>query len=482
MRFPVLALVLAATAASAAPMTSPLRELAAAPPEVRERVLAQLSDADLAAFERQTEPLGTFIERISPKYSAPQHLQPLVEVLEEARDSEMEVVVHAPPRHTKTETILHAIAQMVSLDPARTNAYVTYAQALAQSKSRKARMLASAAGVELAEDAQRLEEWRTAEGGGLLATGVGGPLTGHGVDGLLIVDDPFKNRVEAESETTRAKVWDWFNDVAYTRKEPGASVVVVATRWHPQDLSGKLVTEKGWRYVKLPALDVDGHALWPARFPVAELEKIREQVGEYTWTSLYQGEPRSRGGAVFGDVRTYDRAPTLGYRIALGIDCAYSAKTHADYSVCIALAEYEGLYYVLDVQRRQIQAPAFGAQVAATQKVRGKPQTRWYYAGPELGVAQLLTAAGVENLHAVSAKSDKFVRAQPVAAAWNAGKVLVPANAPWLDAFVAEVAGFTGVDDDQDDQVDALAAAYDELNRATASFDGLSLPRAARRI
>jgi len=466
MHFPV---VLALALAAAAPMTSPLHDLAAAPPAVRDQVLAQLSDAELAALERQAEPLGAFIERISPAYSAPTHLQPLVEVLELARDTPVELVVHAPPRHTKTETILHAIAQMVSLDPARTNAYVTYAQALAQSKSRKARLLATTAGVDLAEDAQRLEEWRTAEGGGLLATGVGGPLTGHGVNGLLIVDDPFKNRVEAESATTREKVWEWFNDVAYTRKEPGASVIVVATRWHPQDLSGKLISERGWRYLKLPALDGEGRALWPERFSTAELAKIREQIGEYSWASLYQGEPRNRGGAVFGDVHTYDPVSINwnGARTGLGVDCAYSAKTYSNYSVGLVLVELDDRFYVRDVQRHQLKTTPFKAVLDGQKKAFGARRSRWYTSTTEEGTAELL------GITPELARADKFVRAQPVAAAWNAGRVLVPQNAPWVDAFISEVMSFTGVDDDHDDQVDALAAAYDLLAKPAASYEGL---------
>jgi hypothetical protein len=176
---------------------------------------------------------------------------------------------------------------------------VTYSADLSRSKSRKARTLAKTAGVQIAGDAKSLSEWRTTSGGGLLATGVGGPLTGQGVTGLLVVDDPVKNRVEAESEATRESVWEWFNDVAYTRLEPGASCLVVMTRWHPQDLAGKLIEEKGWEYIKLPAIDGDGKALWPEQFPVERLEAIREQLGEYSFSSLYQGEPRSRGGQVF---------------------------------------------------------------------------------------------------------------------------------------------------------------------------------------
>src|SRR5690606_33510962 len=102
-----------------------------------------------------------------------------------------------------------------------------------------ARRIARDAGVQLADDAQTVREWRTTAGGGLLATGVGGPLTGQGITGLGVVDDPVKNRQEAESALIRDRVWEWFTDVFYTRLEPGASAIVVATRWHQDDLDRK---------------------------------------------------------------------------------------------------------------------------------------------------------------------------------------------------------------------------------------------------
>jgi len=452
--------------------------LAAEPDDIRNAALARLSEDELTQIYRQNEPLAEFVPRVTPTYAAPNHLGDLVQILEKARDTEMQVVIHAPPRHTKTETILHAIAQMVSIEPHRTNAYITYSADLARSKSRKCRMLAHAAGVRLADDGNRLEEWRTDEGGGLLATGIGGPLTGHGVSGLLIVDDPFKNRAEAESAATRERNWEWFNDVAYTRREPGCSVIVVATRWHPQDLSGKLISERGWRYVKLPAISEHGTALWPERFSLDELAKIREQVGEYTWASLYQGEPRNRGGSVFGDVHTFDLRTinTTGFRSALGADLAYSTKKYADYSVAMVMAEHAGTYYVLHVERRQCKAPEFDSLVKALKQTYGVHRSRWYTNTVEEGLADMI---GVKP---VLAKEDKFIRAQPVAAAWNAGKILVPQNAPWVDAFVSEVAGFTGIDDDHDDQVDALAAAFDELARGGASYEGLARTEMQRRM
>ena len=151
-----------------------------------------------------------------------------------------------PPRHSKTETILHSIAWLLEQDPQRSIGYVSYADAIARSKSRLARDYARAAGVALRQDADSLQEWRTAANGGVLATGVMGPLTGQGVN-VLFVDDPIKNRQEAESFLIRQRTHEWFTSTATTRVEPNGSIVVCHTRWHADDLIGRLEKSgEGW--------------------------------------------------------------------------------------------------------------------------------------------------------------------------------------------------------------------------------------------
>src|ERR1019366_5484539 len=127
----------------------------------------------------------------------------------------------------------------------------------------------------------------------------------------------------------------WFTDVAFTRLEPGGSCLVGAARWHPEDLIGRLERD-GWQYANLPAIDGGGRALLPARSPLAQLERIRETIGQYGWSSLYQGSPFARGGTLFEDVYFYDALPVgVHVRIRIGVDFAYTKKTKADYSVAV---------------------------------------------------------------------------------------------------------------------------------------------------
>ena len=445
-----------------------------------ERVERRKKDMDESAWQRRmlvapilsadmrtaAEPLNSFIERVSGgSLLAPRHLAPLVALLERARHEPVRAVVSAPPQHGKSETIMHALAWHLAQDPTRTHAYVTYAGNFATDQSRRIRSVTDSAGVEMSDQAA-LRRWRTARGGGLIAEGVSGQLTGKSVDGIFVIDDPYKDRVEAESALKRERVWQFFTDVAKTRLNPAASVIVVHTRWHEDDLAGRLAKQHGWERVNLQAVSPEGAPLWPERYTAQWLKEQREALGEYSWASLYMGEPRPRGGAVFRDVRLYDPQTHVVrshvWRVAIGVDLAYTAKSRADYSVAVVLAaDGQGVCYVLDVVRAQLEAPQMAQQLAAL-KSRYSAPMRWYTGGTEAGVAQLMQSMGV-TIETMPARQDKFLRAQSAAAAWNASRISVPMNTAWSNAFVEEILAFTGVGDVHDDQVDALAAAYDQL-------------------
>jgi len=418
---------------------------------------------------RQTNPLADldlaeFIPAVTPKWQRPDHLAPLIDLFERAdRGESIRALVSVPPRHGKTETLLHAIARTLVRHPDHVCAYASYADQFARSKSRSARDYAIAAGVRLRDDSAALNEWRTGDGGGCLAMGVGGPLTGHGVH-RLIVDDPIKNRRDAESATIRETIHGWFTSTAMTRVERGGSVFVVHTRWHPDDLIGRLAADRdvAWEVVNLAAIDNDGAALWPERWPVDALREREREVGAYDWASMYQGQPRPRGGSVFNDPRFCDAVPTSGVRYAIGIDLAYTAKTSSDYSVAVVLAECAGTVYVVDVLREQVSQPTFARLLKGLCAQYRGARIVGYLAGTERGAADFIVQTGVP-FTPTTAKGDKFVRAQPYAAGWNAGRVMVPRDAEWAEPFLLEHARFTGMNDAHDDQIDAAAAAYDQL-------------------
>lgn len=380
----------------------------------------------------------------------------------------MRIWCTVPPRHGKSETLLHGIAWALQGNPKLPILYATHTATFAAKQSRRARRLAAQVGAGPAEGANRADEWETTAGGGLVARGVGGEVTGRGF-GLIVVDDPLKGREAAESAVQRQAIWEWLCADIFSRATPGGSILVVHTRWHPDDPIGHLVRE-GWPGIMLRAIAEpgderpEGTPLWPAGgWTEQVLGERRAEVGAYNWASLYQGRPRPRGGTVFGEPHWCDALPTHGYACGYGADLAYTAKTSADWSVCVRLLRVGDTYYVADVRRKQVDAPGFTIILRAmVGEVPGR--ILWHCSGTERGAADFIHRS-VPQLQAVQVKADKFTRAQAVAAAWNAGKILLPRGASWSDTFIGEVCSFTGVSDDHDDQVDALASAHTGLQQ-----------------
>lgn len=429
--------------------------------------------------------LMEFIPWVTPRYRQPIHLIELVKSFMAAvRGEQQRILCDAPPRHAKSETIMYGIVWALWINPRLRFSYSTYGASLSRKMSRRGRNLALKLGIKFASS--KLDEWVTEEGGGCIFSGVGGSLTGSGVD-IAIVDDSVKDRIAAESALKRERVWDWFNDVLSTRiegydPEGGAtgngSIFVFQTRWHTDDLIGRLQKEGGWKHLHYPAVnDNETESLWPERWSLAVMLERKHRVGAYTWASLYQGRPRPRGESVFDGVSTFKDMPAV-YRRAFGLDLAYAAKTSKDWSVAVEMRSAvmgtrivtderghtrevpDVHYFVTNVIRRQVKAEVFRDLCAPWALMAPGSPWRWYTSTTEAGSAGLM--APKVRVKAVLATGDKLIRSQAYANAWRDGRVHVPESAPWLDAFVTEHASFTGVNDANDDQVDAATAAFDE--------------------
>ena len=408
----------------------------------------------------------------------PTHLEPLARVLRRIMAGEhVRIVVHTPPRMGKTETLIHFMVWALMQRPEWSFVYGSYAQSIAWAKNQLAIDLADAAGLTLKKRA--VSEWRLAgHRGGVIAAGVGGPLTGQGYE-VGIVDDPNKDRLTAESPVYRERTWKWFQDVFFTRGAPTGSVIVNMARWHPDDLAGRCIRDLGWEYLQLPAINDAGESLWPERWPVERLREVEKVLGPFSWESLYQGNPRRRGESVFGDAHTYSTKPTV-YRSAFGLDLAYTSKKSNDYSVAVEMRRQGSKFYVMNVARKQVKAPAFKAICFDLHREAPSAGWRWYAAGTELGAADFFTTSpDAVPVAAVPARGDKFTRAMAYAAAWNRGDVLVPEEAEWLPDFLTEHADFTGINDTHDDIIDGAVAAFDQLDDSIGDID--TQPRTPRK-
>lgn len=406
------------------------------------------------------------------------------------------LMIFMPPRHSKSETVtVRYSAWRLEKDPTLNIILGSYNQKLANRFSRKIRRIVEER-VALSKDRKAVDEWETRDGGGVRAVGVGAGITGFG-GGLIMIDDPVKNRAEAESRVRRDNAWDWFSDDIYTRLEPKASVILIQTRWHEDDLAGRLLKRMAgggdqWEVVSLPALadtgtmggppvpdepsglQVDpldrapGEALWPERFDAEYLNNVRRQMGSYSFAALYQQRPVPIDGAIFKRDwfrRIAERAPE-GLRWVRGYDLAVSTKTTADYTASFRCAfDDEGNLYIADGFRRRIEYPDQRRYVLERMRIEKNTSHGIEKALHGQALVQDLRrdSRGLGSaIHAIGVDADKVTRALTWSGLAEAGKVIL-IQASWIDEFVQEACSFP--DGEHDDQIDAVSLAVRMLKQ-----------------
>jgi predicted phage terminase large subunit-like protein len=457
--------------------------------ELTPEEFSQLTQEELEAIHRaeseerlEGESLLDFVPRITPRFMRPGHLARVADAIERARRGErVRALVSAPPRHAKTELLLHGIPYYLGSNPSDSVAYVSYGAQFAHGKSRLARGYAHEAGFSFHPDFNTVAEWRNTSGGGCVATGIDGPLTGKGFN-LALVDDPHKDRIEAESPLARDRVEEWFRGTLLTRMEPGGSVLVFMQRWHDDDLVGRLLKDADtpWEYIALEAIDDEMVSpLWPERWSPADLASLRNEVGEYNWWSQYKSKPRPRGGKVFQrDPVRYLEPAIEGARIILSLDGAGTEDTRADHTAAMALActgaRDQLRVDIIECWRDQLTPEHAAPHVLAFQQRNGGGE--FLIESTRDGKAIAAALRKIEpriRIRFVPPIGDKFIRAQPGAAAWNQGRVRVPMHAPWVPAMLTEFEKFTGVGSRKDDQVDAFSQGFNEAMNQVPSLSAL---------
>lgn len=283
------------------------------------------------------------------------------------------LLVFVPPRHGKSELCsINFPAWYLGRKPTKEIITVSYSAELALDFGSKTRALVDNElfpfdEVSLKEDAQAKAKWRTNKGGSYTSVGVGGAITGRGAD-ILLFDDPIKNREQAESEVYRENVWQFFTSTAFTRLEPGGVIVVILTRWHTDDLAGRILRnpQLGGRakIIHFPAIATqkeiyrnEGDALWPERFNVQALNEIKETIGPYDWASLYQGSPiateRQEFKPEWWRKIPQSQVDLMNTSNFLTIDTAISKKSSADYTgFCDNSVNQENFWHIKAWQMR----------------------------------------------------------------------------------------------------------------------------------
>ena len=291
-----------------------LPPLAAIHAELRRRgiqVPAAISDEALAHPARSR--LITYVENTFPGYDAAPHIVEMATHLEAIERGDIDrLLIIEPPRHGKSLLVSQRFpAWYMGRNPTDEVIHCSYGGELVSGFGRRLRNLMLSdehtsvfPECRLATDSKAANLWHTSQDGVYVAAGVGGPITGRGAH-LLLIDDPVKSREEAESETMRNRAWDWYQNDAYTRlMRNGGRIVCVSTRWHEDDLVGRLLNDQAkggdqWTMLHHQAIRNDGSVLWPAKYPLEVLERTKRAIGPRAWQSLYQGDPTPEAGAYF---------------------------------------------------------------------------------------------------------------------------------------------------------------------------------------
>ena len=432
------------------------------------------------------ESLLAYAIGMTPRYETPPHIELLASKLEAVERGEIKrLAVFMPPRHGKSNLASELFpAWYLGKRPIHQVMFTTYAQDLADGFGRKVRNAVadprharSFPKSVLADDSQSAKRFNTTAGGVYYAVGVGGPVTGRGAD-LLLIDDPLKNREEADSKLIRNKLWDWYTSTAYTRLMPGGAVVLVQTRWHEDDLAGRLLNgHEDWDVVNLPATAESsdalgrsvGDALWPARYDEAALENIRSTIGEREFIALYQQRPAPLEGALFRrDWIQRGKSPRAGTRIAMGVDLALSTKTSADYTAIVVMARDEfGKLYVLDAVRERVDFPGALRLIRLMAEKWSPKSIAIEQVAFQAVVVQELLRQTTLPIRGVTPDRDKVTRAQPLALRYEQGLVFHEQLPSWFeDELLAFPQGA------HDDSVDAMVYAYQAVMRMTPHGDG----------
>jgi predicted phage terminase large subunit-like protein len=456
--------------------------------------------AKKTSYERSGKEILHFTKWTNPRYQTNWHHRILCEKLDKfVRGEITRLIVLMPPRNGKSELVSRRLpAFAFGLNPHEQIMSASYGQDLASKMNRDVQRIMDSEqykkifpNVTLPGPDQIKTDGRTkyirnakefeivGSRGMYRCAGVGGAITGTGFT-LGIIDDPIKNRAEADSATYREKIWDWYTSTFYTRKEENARILVTVTRWHEDDLVGRLLKKSKedknadqWDVVEFPAIRDErvceedprsiGEPLWPEKFPLTELVAMKAVMGSREWSSLQQQTPITEGGNIVKRDwwKYYDELPRMPDEWIQSWDLTFKESGNS-YVVGQVWMRKGANKYLVDQFRQRI---GFVETISAIQTMTHK----WPQAGRKLIEDKANGPAVIDALKnkisgiiPISPEGSKESRANAVSAQIESGNVWLPRNAIWVHDYIEEWAAFpNGADNDQ---VDATTQALKKLD------------------
>jgi len=433
----------------------------------------QKAAIELLARRRARESLLAFAEYTNAAYEPAPHHERIAQALEAVERGEIKrLMITMPPRHGKSELASRRFpAWFIGRNPGKQIIAASYNSDLASDFGREVRNIVGSPEFSalfkslLAQDSKAANRWHTDEGGMYVAAGVGTAITGRGAD-ILLIDDPFKDRQEADSEITRQRVWDWYTSTAYTRLMPGGAVIVINTRWHDDDLSGRLLADQEdggdkWELLSLPAIDSAGNPLWPEWYPLERLEQIRSVLPARDWNALYQQNPIPDDGDYFkvGWFGEYDELPpNLRYYGASDYAVTDGDGDYTEHG--IAGVDANNNIYIAGWWYGQTASDAW-IEAQCELIVEHEPLCWFGESGVIKKAVEPFLMRRMQSREAycriewLPSINDKPTRARPIQAMASMGKVFLPKNAPWKDRLLSQLLRFPA--GKYDDAVDVMS-------------------------
>lgn len=436
-----------------------------------------------------------YIAKFEPTWSLPKHIRLMSKEIRnavaraKATQTTERVIITLPPRHAKSETSSHYTPLwFLDLFPEDKVLFASYEATYASEWGWKVResIIRHSADLRVRIDPSfgSRSAWYTTAGGGMFTAGIGGSFTGRGATGLFIIDDPFKNFADAHSDVKREAVWNWYLSTAFTRVEPGCVILIVMTRWHEDDLVGRVVKHgvqigQPWRVLNIPAMAEKvgdplgrppGVVIWPKVRSQEFMQGIKDTVGAYLWAGMYQQTPAPAAGGILKRKwwRYYRDQPhrNLFDEIIQSWDMAFKGLDDSDFVVGQVWGRVGADKYLLDQVRQRLDFPA--TLEAVRNMTKRWPQAAAKYVEDKAnGPAVIATLKKeIPGLIPVEPNGTKEGRAYAVSPDIEAGNVFIPHpdNETWVDEFLGECSAFPN--GSNDDQVDACTQALLELGAA----------------
>lgn len=322
------------------------------------------------------------------------------------------------------------------------------------------------------------------------SVGVGGGITGMGAE-YLIIDDPIKSQDEADSLVYRDRTWEWFGSVAYTRLEKDGCILIILTRWHEDDIAGRVIAKAkedpladSFTILNLPAIcegttnpddpRIMGEALWPNKYDINRLGAIRATVGSRVWNALYQQRPAATEGNLIKRewLRYWDRLPERFEEQLISVDATFTGKATSDFVAMQVWGRFGARKYLLDqVYARMGITDTISALIALCAKWPGANLKLIENKANGPAIEDLLSRQ-VSGIVLWEPRGDKIARMNAVSPQFEAGNVFLPLSirGPWIDALVDELVTFPNAA--HDDRCDALTQALLRLEESVSAGVG----------